>query len=461
MEKCYCRTLIMIVAALVQTVDGFAILPLSKGNPSLMKLSRGKRKITRRIPHRHRSLSLKYAEEDDNNTPASDNDSTTSSSARTPIVAIPTENIRYESILNSQSEDTVVNDDSTVPSQPQDISDSIKEVLSAPVIPSEEKERVQRLILPPNIDKVNQFGAPGAASTAVPNSKSVDSDNVATKKYTRLYSKIDLGRRWRRLRPGQKFRFRLGIMSIAFVSLWNTVVVRNFSGFITGILTGAAATTTATGFGSILRRWFFHRGFQGIAAFGRSVAYGWAIFVAYPKMLDRRAKERRLKREEEALNQWRRYLKATSDEVVRLRKELSLLEGEIRTFRREILAIRAGRIESSAALSKNNNYADLDDNNTSHRNDFNNSGNESDRILREAIINEMAHLTRLRHDTRLALTNARKRWSEVRSKRPISHSKSALTYFDELELELDVAADFEDGGINVYNGNDDPLLMGF
>jgi hypothetical protein len=179
-------------------------------------------------------------------------------------------------------------------------------------------------------------------------------------------------------------------------------------------------------------------------------------------MLDRRAKERRLKREEKALDQWRRYLKRTADEVVRLRKELSLLEGEIRAFRREVLAIRAGRIESGAAMSKKIGNADSDGNNSTHRDNYNNSSNKSDRILREAIIIEMTHLTQLRDDTRLALTTARKRWSEVRSKRPIGQSQSALTSaFDTLEFELDAAADFEYDGMNTNNANDDHLLSGF
>ena len=58
-----------------------------------------------------------------------------------------------------------------------------------------------------------------------------------------------------------------------------------------------------------------------------------------------------MKREEEALKQWRSYLKAIAAEVNRLKKELSLLDGEIRTFRREILAIRAARFENTLGRS--------------------------------------------------------------------------------------------------------------
>jgi hypothetical protein len=467
-KKGYRRLSMMVLAASVPAAVGFAIFPSHAKIPFLMELSRGEQDLTTRISNRQRSLSLKYTYDDDNkNTVLSDKDDAASSSmTRIPFVANPADNIRYENKKNEHNEDTVVSKDSTAALRPTDISDTIKKVLNAPVIPSEEKEedikQMQRLILPINKDKVKKIGVPKSASTVVSNSNSLENGAVATEKDTRRNFKSDLRRRWHRLRPGQKFQFRLGVISIAFVSLWNTVVIRAYSGFITGILTGAAASTTATGFGSLLRRWFSNRGFQGIAALGRSVAYGWAIFVAYPRMLDRRAKERRLKREEKALDQWRRYLKRTADEVVRLRKELSLLEGEIRAFRREVLAIRAGRIESGAAMSKKIGNADSDGNNSTHRDNYNNSSNKSDRILREAIIIEMTHLTQLRDDTRLALTTARKRWSEVRSKRPIGQSQSALTSaFDTLEFELDAAADFEYDGMNTNNANDDHLLSGF
>ena len=453
------RILTMILAASVRNAASFAIFPLNSSSPPLhvFKKTQENRGFTRK--RRQKLLSLKYANEDDNNT--SDNDEGSSSSAsHKPFVANPADSIRYDRDLNGVDEDPLVNQDSKAASRPTDISDAIKEVLTAPVIPSEEKEedsiRMQRLILPINSHKAQDF--PEASNTVIPNTKNHESKNtVATHKDRYSYGRFDLRRRWRRLRPGQKFRFRLGLGVIAFVSLWNTIVARNYGGFITSILTGAAATTTATGFGSLLRRWLSNRGFQGIAALGRSIAYGWAIFIAYPRMLDRRAKERRMKREEEVLKQWRTYLKAIADEVSRLKKELSLLDGEIRAFRREILAIRAARIESSEASSKNISHTDSSDNNNSNRSDINDRNNQSDRVLREAIINEMAHLTRLRDDTRLALTTARKRWSEVRSKRPISRSKSSA--FDSLELELDIAADY--GGLTIDNSDDDPLLAGF
>jgi len=462
-----CRQIsIMVLAASVQTALGFAILPSHTKIPIVMK-SFPEIDRKRRMGQWRRSLSLKYADEDDNNAVISDkNDVESSSTTHMPIVVTSGDNIRYEKKMDEQNEDIMVNEDLTGMPLPSDISDAIKEVLTAPVVPAEEKEKdknqIQQLILPITAAKSKKLGAPKGSNIAVSNLPSLERDTVANRKVKRRKSRFNLGRRWNRLRPGQKFRFRLGLASIAFVSLWNTVVIRNYGGFITGILTGAAATTTATGFGSLLRRWLSNRGFQGIAALGRSIAYGWAIFVAYPRLLDRRAKERRLKREEEAFDQWRRYLKGAADEVVRLRKELSLLEGEIRAFRREILAIRAARIDTSAATSKKNGIGDWDDNESSHGSNKNDNSNKSDRILREAIINEMTQLTRLRDDTRSALTMARKRWSEIRSKRPVSHSQSALTSaFDVLDFELHVASDFEYDGINVDDVNDDPLLTGF
>mmetsp|Transcript_5245 Transcript_5245/g.10834 ORF Transcript_5245/g.10834 Transcript_5245/m.10834 type:complete len:482 (-) Transcript_5245:1727-3172(-) len=467
-QKSKRRISTMLLAASVRTAAGFSVSPLNAGFPSRVRRLQGNRDCTGMIFHSERVLPLKYAEEDDNNAVVSENDDEPSSSSLLqPLVANPTDNIRYKSELKEEDEESSVNQNSKAASQPTDISEAIKEVLSAPVVPSEDKEdeinRMQHLILPINRHKVQDPELTEATNTVISNSKSLEKSTVTTHKDSKLpHRKIDIGKRWRRLRPGQRFRFRLGLFTIAFVSLWNTIVARNYGGVITSILTGAAATTTATGFGSILRRWFSTRGFQGIAALGRSIAYGWAIFVAYPRMLDRRAKERRLKREEEALKQWRSYLKAIAEEVSRLKKELSLLDGEIRTFRREILAIRAARIESSAPISKKNSNADSDNHNSTHRGNGYDGSIDSDRILREAIVSEMAHLTRLRDDTRLALTTARKRWSEVRSKKPTSHSKSSsASAFDALEWELDIAADFEYRSIANDSSDDDPLLTGF
>lgn len=432
----------MILVASIRNASGFSILRSDRNALFQLKQSQLQHSFLSR--HRQRLSPLNYADGDDKNNLLSDNEGGSSSSAsHKTFVSDTPDNDVGERKLNEAKVNPLQ------ASKPTDISDAIKEVLNAPVIPSEEETR-QELILPINNGPKTQSLGPSEVTSAVPESKKTVPSQPDSRS---LFGGFDLERRWRRLRPGQKFRIRLGLASIAFVSLWNTIIARNYSGFITGIITGAAATTTATGFGSILRRWLSSRGFQGIAALGRSIAYGWAIFVAYPRMLDRRAKERRMKREEEALKQWRSYLKAIAAEVNRLKKELSLLDGEIRTFRREILAIRAARFENTQANSKADDRGDTDGSNA------NTGDSQSDRVLREAILSEMAHLTRLRDDTRLALTTARKRWSEVRLKRPISHSKSSA--FDALEFELDIAADFESGGITIDNSSDDPLLTGF
>jgi len=468
-KKSYRRISTMLLAASARPAAGFSISPLNVDFSSRVRPLQQRGDFRRTTYHSQRILPLlKYADGDDSNATGPDNvDEPSSTPLHKRFTADPTDSIRHNSELKEEDEDAAVDQKAKAASRPTDISEAIKEVLSTPIIPSDDKEedsnRLQRLILPLNKRNLQKSDFSESTNTGITSSRNVERNNVPEHEDRKLpLPKVDIGKWWRRLRPGQRFRFRLGLISIAFVSLWNTIVSRNFGGFVTSILTGAAATTTATGFGSILRRWFATRGFQGIAALGRSIAYGWAIFVAYPRMLDRRAKERRLKREEEALKQWRRYLRKIAEEVNRLKNELSLLDGEIRTFRREILAIRAARIESSAPISKKNSHADSENDNSTHRSSDNDNSVDSDRVLREAIVNEMAHLTRLRDDTRLALTTARKRWSEVRSKKPISHSKSSSTSaFDALELELDMATDFEYGGIAHDSNDDDPLLTGF
>ena len=404
---------------------------------------------------RQRLPPLNYTDGDNkNNFLLDDEDGSSSSANHKTFVSCTSYNDIGERKLNEEEENPLSSP------QPTDISDAIKEVLNVPVIPSEEETR-QQLILPiNNSPKVHNLDPSKATKITPPNLKGLESKKTdSSQRDSRSsFCGFDLGRRWRQLRAGQKFRIHLGLTIIAFVSLWNTIIARNNSGFITSIITGAAATTT-TGFGSILRQWLSSRGFQCVAALRRSIVYGWAILVAYPRMLDRRAKERQMKRGEEALKQWRSYLKAIAAEVNQLKKELSLLDGEIRTFRREILAIHAARVENTPPKLKDIKQVNADDHDDTDRSSTNTSNSQSDRVLCKAILSEMAHLTQLQDDTRLALTTAQKRWSEVRLKRPLSHSKSSA--FDPLEFELDILADFESGGITIDNGNDDPLLTGF
>lgn len=172
-------------------------------------------------------------------------------------------------------------------------------------------------------------------------------------------------------KPGMRFRVRLGLITTIAVSVAGFFVPKK------QILL-------------VIQKWIAHRGFQGIAALGRSVAYGWALLVAYPRMLDKRASERRKQEKLSKLDQRRKYLRSLAGEVVRLRQELSSIDGEIRAFRREIISLRA--------------YA--------------NKENGIDPDVQEAIGTEMAHLAQLRADTQAALLAARHTWSEVRSKSP-------------------------------------------
>ena len=132
-------------------------------------------------------------------------------------------------------------------------------------------------------------------------------------------------------------------------------------------------------------RWLSHRGFQGLSALGRSVAYGWALLVAYPRMLDRRAKDLQRRDRERAQDRRQQRLRSLAAEVARLRQELLALDKEIRTFRREVLLLKA------------------------------NEGAVKDEV-QEAIATELAHLAQLRADTQASLTAVRQTWAELRAK---------------------------------------------
>lgn len=466
----YRRIIVMASVAWIEAAFGFVVVPrrieipilpteLSPRAPIPTLPSIGRRRRTYNGLRRPSLLLLKYqyAHDDGNDSRGLNVDETEPSpKSSIPFIVNRDDDIRCHKKQKGEDDDASMDAEESIVAAPvtTEVSVAIKEVLTAPVLQVEDKKddtkQQQQLILPVSASNLKSFGK---------NNKSFESSNPVRehREAKRANRKIDLGRKWRRLRPGQKFRFRLGIAALAFVSVWNTVIVRNYSGLISGIITGAATTTTATGFGGLVRRWFSLRGFQGIAALGRSIAYGWAIFVAYPRMLDRRAKDRRHKREEDILKQWRQILKGIAAEVVRLKRELSLLEGEIRTFRREILAIRAARVNNGDSRSKSNNSGN--ESPDENDNTSNTGSHQSDRILHEAIVNEMSHLTRLRDDTRMALTTARQRWSEVRAKRPTSHSKHPSS-FDPLEFDFDAAPDLDYRYDDRDNRNDDLLLRG-
>jgi hypothetical protein len=286
------------------------------------------------------------------------------------------------------------------------ISDAAKRVMTAAVLFNEEeddgdgeRQSEQGLILPVHKTKTNQYNdlINNALDNNNQNTNNSENDNnlkLMLKRRRRSIAKL-----YRRLRPGQKFRLRLVAAALLVASFWNMIAVQSGGTYI-GIIT-------------ILRKWLSHRGFQGLAAAGRSCAYLWAILVAYPRMLDKRSKERRRKREDEMVDRWRNILRNSSEEIVRLRRELSLLEKEIRTFRREILAIRAARVNnnnidytaSSEAIKEKNENNDENNNNQSRIEE-----NEEPKLIQEVILQEMNQLTRLRDDTRTLLTASRKRY---------------------------------------------------
>jgi hypothetical protein len=202
----------------------------------------------------------------------------------------------------------------------------------------------------------------------------------------------------RALNPGMKFRVRLGVALITAVSILSV-----FLPYGAAARGGKGITSVL----AILQRWLSHRGFQGIAALGRSVAYGWALFVAYPRMLDRRAADKKKREREKAVERWRVYLRSLAAEVVRLRQELSSIDSEIRAFRREIISLKA------TLTNYNNGNTDVDNEKAGSSNQNWNTD------IQEGITREMSHLTQLREDTKQALSAARQTWSEMRAKSPL------------------------------------------
>ena len=177
-------------------------------------------------------------------------------------------------------------------------------------------------------------------------------------------------------RPGNQFRFKLGLGVMTAVALGSLLVRPNASSLWT-----------------TMRHWLSHRGFQGLAAAGRTVAYAWALLVGYPRLLDKRAAEQERKQRDVAAERQRVHRQMLATEVMRLRTELAALDKEMRTFRRQIITWKA-----------NNN------------NNNNNGTTMMNPDIQEAIAAEMAHLAQLRADTQAALTAVRARWADVRAK---------------------------------------------
>lgn len=168
-------------------------------------------------------------------------------------------------------------------------------------------------------------------------------------------------------RPSAKFRTILGVSAATFLAgLWFSPLQQKLW--------------------TLIQTWWMHRGWQGVAALGRSVAYGWALFVAYPRVLDRRAAEKQRQKTETKLNSQRRYLQSLAAELDRLRHEYTTVSREIRAFRREIIALKAA------------------------------GGIQED--VQQAIDVEMAQLVQLRADIQAALQAARTKWAATRAQSP-------------------------------------------
>ncbi|CAB9505773.1 expressed unknown protein [Seminavis robusta] len=179
--------------------------------------------------------------------------------------------------------------------------------------------------------------------------------------------------RIRKLRPATKFRVGLGLAALVSLSLTSLFRARWLS---------------------LVTRWVSHRGFQGLSALGRTIAFAWGALVAYPRLLDRRAAERKQRDREKALDRRRNELYQLAAEVSRLRQELSSIDAEIRSFRREVISLKA--LASSSV----------------------NASSEDSNGIQEAITAEMAHLAQLRSDTQAALSAARQTWAEARASSP-------------------------------------------
>lgn len=183
------------------------------------------------------------------------------------------------------------------------------------------------------------------------------------------------------LRPSQKFQARVFGFAVIAASITSVFIPR------IRLL-------------PLLQTWISTRGFQGLAALGRSITYAWGLFVAYPNMLDRRASERKARDKERTIHIRRQHLTRMAAEITRLRQELATIEAEIRSFRREIIAMKAYYTNKST------------------KEDQGDDMNSSNREVEEAIGVEMAHLTQLRSDTKAALAAARQAWTEVRTESP-------------------------------------------
>ena len=238
--------------------------------------------------------------------------------------------------------------------------------------------------------------------------------------------------RWKKRLSKPSTKFRAALVSVAALT-----------GFGLAVLSSPKAGKAVVGSTLLpqLQHWIRHRGFQGFSALGRTVAYLWALLVAYPRLLDRRASERRQKRRDSLVEQRRQELLGLAGEVSRLRQELATIDAEIRSFRREIISLQA-----LVATNQNNNNR----NNQAAGVSFTPEGSimtpttipegssspttqsSTPHVdgIQEAITAEMAHLAQLRADTQAALTVARQLWAEARAQAPPEAWPASSYYLD-------------------------------
>lgn len=176
--------------------------------------------------------------------------------------------------------------------------------------------------------------------------------------------------RSKRWRASTKFRTKLGIGTVvatAVGSRW---------------LSPAVLVRT-------LQTWIATRGFTGLASMGRTVAYTWALLVAYPHLLDKRAAEQERQRREQRRDRQRKQLESLATALERLRLEYTTITREIRSFQREILTLKVSSGQSSLPGD-----------------------------VQQAVDTEMAHLVQLRADVYAALQMTRQKWAERRAQSP-------------------------------------------
>ena len=256
----------------------------------------------------------------------------------------------------------------------------------------------------------------GVTTDIYSRTKNVVSDRIRT-----------LREKFRQLKPGTRFRWKLGFVTTAFVAL---------SSLMGGVGTSIKVLSNPKYFSKgtiqlfhLVKTWLSHRGWQGLAAMGRAIAYGWALLVAYPRLLDKRQQDKRKQKRADLKAMRRRRLTRLADQVSKLRSELRQIDAEIRSFKREIIAMKAYRTSSSSSSrsQSTSNIIGIDeekgsDSSTSGGSSSSrdeSSRSDSSRIddidIQDAIDEEMADLRHLRHDTYASFVAARKAYTDYRA----------------------------------------------